>query len=260
MEYALGTDPMVLLTLEAAETEGQRVLTHTLEVEDATVHRIGAECGVGQRVWASVTVPTMRLRYRAQVNVSRTALPLESLPPTPLHALPSEAVTHLRPSRYCQSDMFLSFVESRFGEFPGGAKVAAIRDWVAEEMRYVPASSNAATTVLDTFATREGVCRDFVHMVCALCRAAGIPARYASVYGAAVEPPDFHAVAEVWLDGAWRIVDATGMCSADAAVVVAVGRDACDVAFMETETPAYLVAQSVLVTEHGVTGAAAGET
>jgi transglutaminase-like putative cysteine protease len=96
-------------------------------------------------------------------------------------------------------------------------------------------------------------------MVCALCRAAGIPARYVSVYGPGVQPPDFHAVAQVWLDGAWRIVDATGMCSADAVVVVAVGRDACDVAFMETETPAYLVTQSVLVTEHGVAGAAIGE-
>ena len=30
-----------------------------------------------------------------------------------------------------------------------------------------------------------------------------------------VEPQDFHAVAEVFLDGAWYLVDATGMAEAD---------------------------------------------
>ena len=33
----------------------------------------------------------------------------------------------------------------------------------------------------------------------------------ASVYAPSVEPPDFHAVVEVYLDGAWRLADPTGM-------------------------------------------------
>src|SRR3546814_5329824 len=42
-------------------------------------------------------------------------------------------------------------------------------------------------------------------------RAAHIPARMASVYALRVAPQDFHAVAEVYLDGDWHMVDATGM-------------------------------------------------
>lgn len=118
-------------------------------------------------------------------------------------------------------------------------------------MSYVPASSSPATTVVDTFAAREGICRDYAHMVCALARAAGIPARFASVYAPDVDPPDFHAVAQVWLEGGWQFVDATGMSRPDEAVLIAVGRDACDAAFLETDLPAEPVAQSVAVRRDG---------
>ena len=144
--------------------------------------------------------------------------------------------------------MFPAYVGSRFGSLDGGAKIAAIRDWVEEEMDYVPGASHAGTTALDTFAGRQGVCRDYAHMVCAMARAANIPARYASDYGPDVDPPDFHAVAQVWLDGAWHLVDATGMCGADEMVIVAVGRDACDSPFMETGGPAQLIYQNIQVT------------
>jgi transglutaminase-like putative cysteine protease len=72
-----------------------------------------------------------------------------------------------------------------------------------------------------------------------LARASAIPARYCSVYAPGVEPPDFHAVAEVFLadpttpgGGAWHIVDATGMADPASAVKIGVGRDAADVSFM----------------------------
>lgn len=246
MEYQLG-DPMVFLAIEAAHTDGQIIREEQLDIEGATVNRINGEGGLGQRIWANVPDEHLQLRYRAAVDITRPAIALEDLAATPMHELPGEAVSYLRPSRFCQSDMFIAFVARRFGDYEGGAKVAAIRDWVSEEMTYLAGSSNAATTVLDTFISREGVCRDYAHMVCALVRAANIPARYASVYGAEVTPPDFHAVAQVWLDGGWHLVDATGMCPAESLVVMSIGRDACDVAFMETETPAQLEVLEIAV-------------
>ena len=247
MTYRLGPSRRAMLAVEAARYPGQQVAWEALEIDAARLGRIGGESGVGTRTWAHVDAAEMRLRYRAEVDVTRADVPLEARQAAPMHALPAEAVTYLRPSRFCQSDEFGAFVANRFGDLAGGAKVAAIRDWVAREIAYLQASSHQQTTVLDTFARREGVCRDFAHMVCALVRAAGIPARYASAYGLGVTPEDFHAVAEVWLDGGWHLVDATGMCTPDGMAVIGVGRDACDAPFMETEDDADLVTQGVSV-------------
>ena len=72
-----------------------------------------------------------------------------------------------------------------------------------------------------------------------LARASAIPARYVSCYAPGVDPPDFHALAEVFLadptilcGGAWHLVDATGMADPAETVKIGVGRDAADVSFM----------------------------
>jgi transglutaminase-like putative cysteine protease len=247
MNYQLDATSRVLLSLEAAPVDGQRILRSELQIDHATLRRVDGAEGIGQRTWARVDSDQLWLGYTAEVEVTRPDVDLRTLRPTALHDLPGEAISSLRPSRFCQSDKFVAFVQRRFGDLQGGAKLAAILEWMDEEMIYLPASSDAETTVMETFVDRHGVCRDYAHMVCALCRAAEIPARYASVYGLGVTPQDFHAVAQVWLDGAWRLVDATRMCTPDQMVVIEVGRDACDVAFMETEGPASVINQQVLV-------------
>ena len=63
-------------------------------------------------------------------------------------------------------------------------------------------------------------------------RAAGVPARLASAYAWRLDPPDFHAVVEVWLDGAWHFLDATGLAPTEGLARICVGRDATDIAFM----------------------------
>ena len=101
----------------------------------------------------------------------------------------------------------------------------------------------------DTFAARRGVCRDYAHLLVALARAGGIPARCVSAYAPGVDPPDFHAVAELWLGGGWHLIDATGMATCGDLARVAVGRDATDIAFMTVFGQAYLMnEQTVKVT------------
>lgn len=247
MSYRMEVGRSVLLAIDVARTEGQIVTFDRLDCGGAAVRRISGESGVGQRINLTLDGPMMHVAYSAAVDVTRPAVPLESLAGHDLYDVPAEALPFLRPSRYCQSDMFPTFVARRFGGLSGGARIAAIRDWVFQHMTYVPFSSHAGTTALDTFATREGVCRDYAHMVCALARAANIPARYAAVYGPDVYPADFHAVAEVWLEGGWHLVDGSGMGTPDALAVIAVGRDACDVAFMETAHNVQMIEQSVRV-------------
>jgi transglutaminase-like putative cysteine protease len=247
MDYQLEACEAVLLQLEVAETEGQRVLETALEVEGAGLTRIAGEYGVGARVWAALATDRLSLRYRALVEVERQDVALVELAAMPIETLPPEALSALRPSRFCPSDLFSNFTGQQFGHLEGGAKVAAILNFVQSETEYVSGSSDVTTTAVETFHARQGVCRDFAHLLCTLVRAANIPARYVSVYGVGVQPPDFHAAAQVWLEGGWRLVDATGMAAATGLVVIGAGRDAADVAFMETSQPAQLIAQRVSV-------------
>lgn len=123
----------------------------------------------------------------------------------------------------------------------------AIRDWISGHLSYVPGSSNAETTAVDTFHGGEGICRDYAHLMITLARAAAIPARIASVYAPGVTPPDFHAVAEVFLGGAWHLVDATGMATGRDTAIIGIGRDIGDVAFMTAFGPLVMNSQSVSV-------------
>jgi transglutaminase-like putative cysteine protease len=122
-----------------------------------------------------------------------------------------------------------------------------MRDWVAAHLSYEPGASNAETTAVDTFLDRKGVCRDYAHLMIALARAADIPARIASVYAPGVNPPDFHAVAEVFLGGAWHLVDATGMGAAHDMAIIGIGRDIGDVAFLTAFGPFEMNSQTVSV-------------
>lgn len=250
LDYQLSPNEAVLFQLEAANTEGQVIVESTLVVDNAVLHVLAGEFGVGQRVWATITGDRLGLRYHAKIDVIRPDVALETLEAMPNSSLPAEALTALRPSRFCPSDLFTNFVGQQFGHLESGAKVAAILQWVKTETNYISGSSDVTTTAVDTFQSRRGVCRDFAHLLCSLVRAANIPARYVSVYGADVQPPDFHAAAQVWLSGAWHLVDATGMSNPSGLVVIGAGRDAADVAFMETSQWPQMISQTVSVTRN----------
>jgi transglutaminase-like putative cysteine protease len=77
------------------------------------------------------------------------------------------------------------------------------------------------------------VCRDFVHLVVALLRAVNVPARLVSVYAPGLYPMDFHAVAEAFVEGKWRVVDATLLAPRQTLVRITTGHDAADTAFLD---------------------------
>lgn len=248
MQYQVRADETVLLTIEAVQSAGQTILSSEVDVENAALKPINGTDIIGKRFWALVDGERLSLNYSAQAIVDRVAPRLGELAATELTDLPGDLWAFLHPSRYCPCDLFTNFVDRQFGHLQGGAKIAAMTEWLRAELSYVPGSSNASTTAADTFTSRMGVCRDYTHLLCAFARAAYIPARYASVYATNVNPQDFHAVAEVWLDGEWHLVDPTGMSAADQMVLIASGRDAGDVAFMETPGWASPIFQQVHVT------------
>ncbi len=245
--FALPTD--VLLQFEAAAQADQIVLDTRLEMSP-TEHfvRIAAGDGIGERIWIRAD-GQLTCDYRAKVRVDRIVREIAGLGQTPVHLLPAEMVKYLMSSRYCPADEFQNFAGAEFGDLTGGARIAAVRDWIEENFEYLPGVSNAQTTAFDTFALRQGICRDFAHVLITLARASAVPARMASVYALGIVPEDFHAVAEVYLDGEWHLVDPTGMASAETMVRIGVGRDAADVAFMTSYGNAAMNRLSVHVEE-----------
>lgn len=146
----------------------------------------------------------------------------------------AEEILYGRPSRYCDSDRLGQVAWTHFRDLTGMALVDAIRVWVNTRIRYTLGSSRVVDGALETYLSRKGVCRDMAHLVITFCRAMNIPARLVSVYAPGLQPMDFHAVAEVWIEGAWHVIDATGLAPRQPMVRIATGRDASDTAFMTT--------------------------
>jgi transglutaminase-like putative cysteine protease len=247
LNYRLSEPVDLMLQIEAANGHGQRVLGASLDVgAPEFVARVPAADGICEPIWLRAE-GSLRAEYRARVEIDRPDTDFRSLAAVPLHRLPAGAIPYLNESRYCPSNKFHAFVERRFGDHEGGAKIGRMRDWIESRFTYVSGSSDAKTGALDSFVERRGVCRDYAHVMIALARAAHIPARMASAYALRVAPQDFHAVAEVFLDGDWHLVDATGMARASEMARICVGRDAADISFLTAYRDIAFVSQSVTV-------------
>lgn len=247
LDYHFDRPTDVLLQLEAAAIPEQYIEAAHINVSTSDhFARIPAQDAIGDRIWVRAD-GRLTVDYTATVAIQRILTHFGDLPQIEPRHLPGETVQYMMGSRYCPSDQFQSFVEAEFGGLSGGARVAAMRDWIEHSFSYVPGVSNSETTALDTFVRREGICRDYAHVLITLVRASAIPARIASVYALGVEPQDFHAVAEVFLGGEWHLVDATGMAEEANMAKIGIGRDAADVSFLTAYGTARLNAQSVSV-------------
>jgi transglutaminase-like putative cysteine protease len=154
----------------------------------------------------------------------------QSSPPAVSEA---EAIAFLRPSRYAESDRLLPTAQAEFAGVVGAKELlGAVSSWVGSRLSYVPGSSGPTDGAVDTLLLRNGVCRDYAHLVVALLRAMDVPTRLVAVYAPGLEPMDFHAVAEAAVDGVWRVVDATLLAPRSSLVRIATGRDAADTAFL----------------------------
>jgi transglutaminase-like putative cysteine protease len=247
LHYAVQAPTDIILHIEVPDRADQRIISEQLVLSEA-LHStsVPAEMGFGNRRLLHIE-SDLECHYTTRVAIDRPLVDIAPLPALPPHRLPDHALRYLMPSRYCQSDELQSFVDAEFGGSAGGERIACIRDWVFERFRYSAASSNQHTTAVDSLVHGEGVCRDFAHVLIALARASSIPARFVSGYAPYVTPPDFHAVAEVYLDHAWHLVDATGMAASNQVAKIGLGLDAAEVAFLASFEPITLQKQTVEV-------------
>ena len=230
----------IVIQVMAARSAG-RVLDEGFAVAtdgapDTGFHELTDPSGA-RVVTVSAEPGLLTVRYRAELETGGpTTTEGVARSPSPVAAVPSAEYLqqlYLRPSRYCPSDHIVGFAVAEFGTGNDvGARVAAITEWVRLRVGYVPGSSSVHDSAEDTLLTGVGTCRDFAHLGVALCRATGIPARFAAVYAPGLFPMDFHAVFEAYVDGRWRVYDATGLAPRASLVRVVTGRDAADAAFV----------------------------
>lgn len=163
------------------------------------------------------------------------ALPVE---PVPVGHLPSNVLRYTLPSRYCESDKLGYFAQEKFGHLPPGVEqVRAVCDWTHKNIEYRYGSGSTLISAFDTIERGYGVCRDFAHVMVALCRALDLPARYAAGHTPYLGVADgdigidFHAYCEVFLGGHWHTYDARYNRPLVGRIKIAHGMDAVDAAF-----------------------------
>jgi transglutaminase-like putative cysteine protease len=185
----------------------------------------------GGAVVADVTVPDVPrvLEFTVAAVVARRG-------PYVDHALPVSALHDprlLRPTRLTAGDDALRELASEVRHDDPLDTAAACCSRVHEEMPYEFGRTSVSTTAAEAFAIGHGVCQDHAHVMLAVCRALGIPARYVS--GHLLGEGGTHAWVEVVVadgDRARAVAfDPCNGCRGDARyLTVATGRDYLDVA------------------------------
>jgi transglutaminase-like putative cysteine protease len=238
LEFALaGPTPMVLMLFvhpsrrddlrgpEELHVEPQIPVTYYTDL-------FGNRCG-------RLLAPPGNLRLALETLIEDSGEPDRETPEAvqhPIEDLPNETLAFLMASRYCEVDKLTEIAWQLFGQTtPGWSRVKAICDWVHNHLTFDYHFADPTKSAYDVYTSGEGVCRDFSHLALTFCRCLNIPARYVTGYMGdigvpLVLPMDFSGWFEVYLGDRWHTFDARHNVPRIGRIVMAVGRDAADVA------------------------------
>ena len=198
--------------------------------------------------WCSrIVAPAGRFVMRADAVINDSGKPDPVEPGAmqiPVEHLPESALVFLLGSRYCETDQLSNIAWQLFGHGPTGwARVQAICDFVHNHIEFGYHHARRTRTAMEAYNERQGVCRDYAHLAIAFCRCMNIPARYCTGYLGDIRippipgPMDFAGWFEAYLGDRWYTFDARNNTPRIGRVLMARGRDACDVALASTFGP-----------------------
>ena len=179
------------------------------------------------------------LRLALETLIQDSGEPDAIVPNAPqanIQDLPDEVLPFLLTSRYCEVDKLSDTAWQLFGSTePGWPRAQAICDWVHKHITFNYQHADPTKSAYDVYQDGRGVCRDFSHLALAFFRCMNIPARYVTGYMGdigvpVVLPMDFSGWFEGYLGGRWYTFDARHNKPRIGRIVMAVGRDAADVA------------------------------
>jgi transglutaminase-like putative cysteine protease len=235
LEYAVESPSTLIFNINPQRNSSQVIVSEQLTIEPFIPAEEFNDTDNANRYLRLQTgdVKQFSLHYEGTVDCEFQILPAAQMDAESVAKMNQAALPYLFPSRYCQSDRLSRLACDLFGNIQAPYdKVVAICDWIYTNVKYVSGSTNSQTSAFDTITQREGVCRDFAHLGIALCRALTIPARYFSGYAYQLQPPDFHACFEAYIDGCWLIFDATRLAHLNGLVRIGNARDAAEAAVM----------------------------
>jgi len=170
-----------LIIVPPARFGDQRRVLHRLEVSVPDHDIVEEQDAFGNTV-VTVRVPSVEraILFEAWIVVERT----NGQEP---QRLPVAALTDprfLTPSRLTEPDDLLRAAAAELAAANAGvgglALAERINAWVYRAMRYAHEVTDIHTTAAAALAGGCGVCQDYAHIMLALCRLCGLPARYVS--------------------------------------------------------------------------------
>ncbi|MEB0136472.1 transglutaminase family protein [Actimicrobium sp. CCC2.4] len=233
--YDNGSD--FIFNIHAATTPHQNVVHEQLHVSQDVRSSMFTVPETGSRyLRLQAGNGPLCVRYEAAVEITHHTEDPANLQEMPIDQVPPHALAYIYPSRYCQSDRLHNLAIREFGGWQRGyQRVLAIQYWIRQRVMFQSGSTNASTSALDTILEQVGVCRDYAHLMIALCRAVNLPARFVTGIDYGVDQTkralDFHAYVEVMLSGRWYLFDPSGVSPPMGLVRIGTGRDAVDVPF-----------------------------
>jgi transglutaminase-like putative cysteine protease len=239
-----------MLTIQPYTGRGQKVLQETFQTNPDLCLEATQDTFGNRSIRLQPTGGNILITYRALVATSPITSAATPITPTigPLpwivsektsSPFPAEVLPFLSPSLYCPSHRLAPLTEKLFGDLASNqsswdqTKVSRLCDWIYDNIEYRYGTSDVHTSAHDTLIQRTGVCRDFAHVGITFCRALGIPARFVAGYALALDPPDFHACFEAYVDGQWHLFDPTRKAAKEHLIPIAVGYDAANTPFAQ---------------------------
>ncbi|PYL45737.1 MAG: transglutaminase [Verrucomicrobia bacterium] len=198
-------------------------------------------------VCGRLLAPPGTVRFSLDTRIRDNGEPDPEVPEAIQHNvedLPDETLRFLLPSRYCEVDKLNDEAWRLFGSTRPGWSITFGYHF-----------ADPQKSALEVYRDGKGVCRDFMHLAVTFCRCLNIPARYVTGYlgdigvPPAPYPMDFSAWFEVFLGDKWHAFDARHNQRRIGRILMAVGRDAADVALTTNFGSAKLIKFEVVTEE-----------
>ena len=236
----------MILVVNIHDSRASDIIVPDTLITEPPIPVIGYRDAFGNRC-NRVLAPAGRLRLSTDCIIRDNGLPDEMVVAAgqdSVEDLPEEVLVYLLGSRYCETDRLSETAWQLFSQVtPGYTRVQTICDYVQNRIAFNYQNARATRTALEAFNEQTGVCRDYAHLAIAFCRCMNIPARYCTGYLSDIgtAPPygvgDFAAWFEAWIGGRWHTFDPRNNVPRIGRILMARGRDACDVAIATTFGP-----------------------
>lgn len=139
----------------------------------------------------------------------------------------------LQPTPSTQYDIHMKSFADCYVPRINRANLIRLAEAILAHIPYVSNQTSVHTSAIDAFHHKQGVCQDHSHVMIAMCRYLGIPARYISGYLFVPNSSHLasHAWVEVYIENKWYCFDVSNqLFTPQSHIYVAIGRDYWDVA------------------------------